>query len=123
MTALGVEDLTSHAGLCRALASLCGGARCFCSSQCVHFMTREQLRDLVYRRFPSQLFSPAGVISRVLDERPAKPGKVGAAMTSTQTRLLNHFRAIATNELESFFAIPASEFVRNSFCDPCLTGL
>ena len=109
VTAYDAEGMTSHHGLCNAVAKLCGGDSCRATSQCANTLSRQQLRDLIYRRTSGQLFSKAAVISDGVDKRPRRPEKRGASMSATQTRLLNHFRTIAMDETESFFAIPKSE--------------
>lgn len=113
----GADDMTSHVGLCQTVAHLCGGQFCKANRQCPEFVSREQLRDIVYRRSGGQLFSPCLVISKVLDEKPPKPEKKAGSLSAIQSRLLNHFRAIAADEISSFFAIPRSEFSRFSFGD------
>ena len=109
--------MTSHEGLCAAVAKLCGGADCAPSSQCARAVDRQDLRNLIYRRHSAQLFSPAAVISEALGQRPAKPEKKGFLLSSTQARLLSHFRELAADEPTSFFAIPQGEFSKLS--EPC----
>lgn len=118
VVAYDAEGMTSHHGLCNAVAKLCGGDSCCATSQCANTLSRQQLRDLIYRRTSGQLFSPAAVISDGVDKRPPRPQKVGASMSATQTRLLNHFRTIAMDETGSFFAIPKSETTSCPSWDP-----
>ena len=117
VVSFGADTMTSHEGLCKTVASLCGGNCCLASNQCHMAVTREELRSLIYRR--SQQFSPAAVISAALDNKPSKPAKLSTTMTASQYRLLNHFRAM-TDETAAFFAIPSSEFFKNAFADSCL---
>ena len=114
MREFGVCDMTSHEGMCHSVASLVGGDCCVAGGQCAKALTREQLRDLVYRRGGSQLFSPAAVVTKALDARPPRPSKSVTAMSAMQSRLLSHFRDIASDDVGSFFALPTPEFAK---CD------
>ena len=112
VTAFGAEGLINQTGLCEAVAKMCGGSCCVPTSQCARVVSREALRDLIYRRSGQQLYSPAAAISKALDQRPANPQKQMPSLSPLQARLLNHFRALAADDTGSFFALPTSEFVK-----------
>ena len=112
LASYGVETMTSHEGLCQAVANLCGGEGCKPSSQCASALKREELRNLVYRRYASQLYSTAEVISKALDGRPSKPAKKGATLSAVQSRLLHLFRTLALDDVSAFFGIPSAEMAK-----------
>ena len=108
-TADGARDMVSLNTLTGIVAKLCGGEHCEVVDGRSGSVTLEQLKNLIYRRYPLQMFSAAPIIAAAIDGRPPAPPKRVDQMSVATSRLLSHFKVVATNT-QLFFAAPMSMF-------------
>ena len=97
-------------GLTALVAKLCGGEHCTPVDRKGDTLSISQLRSLIYRRFPEQMFSAASVIASAIDGRPSPPPKQVREIDPRLSRLLSHFRAVAATGGQNFFAVPMAVF-------------
>ena len=96
-------DLSCHKGLTLAVSDLCGGDACRPTAH--QILDHEALRSLVYRRFPTMLFSSAETVAAAIEGRPPS-AKKKAGLSVLGSRMLAHLRAIASTSRHAFFAMP-----------------